>query len=59
MKPMGRKHYKDNTGGKYRCKKNGKWIEWWDNICPPSKKRERQQIKLELSTYRHGGGIRD
>jgi len=48
MKPMGRKHYKDKTGGKHHSKKNGKTSCWWENICSPSKSRERRDAKKEI-----------
>ncbi|AUR86348.1 hypothetical protein NVP1084O_141 [Vibrio phage 1.084.O._10N.261.49.F5] len=47
MKPLGRKLYKDNTGGKHK--------DWWEDVCKPSKTLEkrntRQQIEEGLDLY--------
>ena len=32
MKPLGRKYYKDKTGGKHSHKVNGKTNCWWDFV---------------------------
>ena len=49
MKPMGRKYYKDKTGGKHHKKYFGKILTWWEHICTPSKKAERQLAKKNIS----------
>lgn len=55
MKPLGRQHYKDKTGGKHHIKINGKYHVWWTDICQPSKKRDRfsakQSIKDEADNW--------
>ena len=48
MQPMGRKFYKDKTGGKHTLKNSKKYPSWWEDICKPSKKTERQQVKREI-----------
>ena len=45
---MGRKHYKDNTGGKHSVKNSKKNPSWWEDVCKPNKKDERRNaIKQE------------
>lgn len=48
MKPMGRRFYKDKTGGKHHIKIKGKYHAWWLNVCEPCKKRDRQDAKREI-----------
>jgi len=48
MKPMGRKHYKDKTGGKHHIRIKGKFIAWWEGVCTPSKTKEKQQAKRDI-----------
>lgn len=45
MKPLGRKYYKDKTGGKHHVKIMGKFQAWWIDVCTPNKKAERQLVK--------------
>lgn len=55
MKPLGRKYYKNKTGGKHHVRTNGKFSCWWDTVCEPSKsleKRiERDQIQSGKDEY--------
>ncbi|MDA3808293.1 MAG: hypothetical protein PF440_10350 [Thiomicrorhabdus sp.] len=48
MKPLGRKHYKDNTGGKHHCRAEGKFQTWWEKLCEPNKTAEKQQSKKDI-----------
>ena len=57
MKPLGRKFYKDKTGGKHH--------DWWEGICTPNKRLEQRNAQKEieegilegydLGGYRKGG----
>jgi len=49
MKPMGRKYYKNKTGGKHHIKAGGKVKAWWSNICTPNKKADRQESKKDIA----------
>lgn len=49
MKPMGRQHYIGNSGSKHNIKGAGKAYAWWKTICTPSNKRERQQVKCNIT----------
>jgi len=40
MKPLGRKQYKDKTGGKHGS--------WWHDLINPSKRSERQESKRQI-----------
>jgi hypothetical protein len=40
MKPLGRKHYKDKTGGKHS--------DWWEDVCVPNKRLEGRNAKKEI-----------
>ena len=54
MKPLGRKYYRCPTQSKtdYHIHQNGHKVEnWWEEVCQPNKKSERQQIKKEISKY--------
>lgn len=59
MKPLGRKHYKDKTGGKHHVRTNGKFYCWWQHVCQPSKALEKQiekeQIEIGKEEYYKGG----
>lgn len=55
MKPMGRKHFKNNTGAKHFIRVKGKVLTWWEDICEPSKKRARQDAKKEIIQERGPG----
>lgn len=46
MKPLGRRYYKDETGGKHTCKVNGKTCAWWNDLAQPSKNRYKCQNKI-------------
>jgi len=46
---MGRKFYKDKTGGKHHVRFYGKFFAWWTDICEPNKKAERQAAKAEIN----------
>lgn len=48
MKPMGRKYYKDKTGGKHHVRFKGKFMAWWVDVCQPNKKADRQKAKKEI-----------
>ena len=48
MKPLGRKHYKNNTGGKHHCRINGKYQSWWEDVCTPNKELSRRDAKEEM-----------
>jgi len=39
MKPLGRKYYKDKTGGKHS--------DWWVNVCTPNKRLEQRNVKRD------------
>lgn len=48
MKPFGRKTIQI-PNGKHHTKINGKHlIGWWENIVSLCKKRERQQVKVDI-----------
>jgi hypothetical protein len=49
MKPMGRKYFRNKTGSKHHVKIRGKFAAWWTDVCTPSKKRERQQVKSDIA----------
>jgi len=49
MKQMGRRYYKDKTGGKHHVRIKGKLHAWWLHICQPNKKAERQKAKAEAN----------
>lgn len=40
MKPLGRKYYKDKTGGKHP--------DWWEDVCEPNKRLEKRNAKREI-----------
>ena len=44
MKPIGQKHYKDDTGGKHR----GKTESWWGDCIPPNKTIPRKGNSVNL-----------
>lgn len=48
MKPLGRKHFKDKTGGKHHVKIKGKFMAWWVDVCTPNKKADRQKSKRNI-----------
>jgi hypothetical protein len=48
MKPLGRKHYKNNTGGKHYVKIKGKVLAWWTDVIGPCKKRSRKEAQKEI-----------
>jgi hypothetical protein len=52
MQPLGRKHYKDSTGGKHHIRVNGKYDAWWLDIIPANKKGERRKSKMNLKQLR-------
>lgn len=47
MKPLGRKYFKDKTGGKHH--------DWWEDVCQPNKQLEKrivnQEIEKEISVH--------
>ena len=49
MKPLGRKYYKDKTGGKHHVRIGGKFRAWWIDVCSPNKKADRQNAKREIA----------
>ena len=49
MKPLGRKYYKDNTGGKHRTKVDGKPDSWWEDCIPPNKTLHRRENSVNVS----------
>lgn len=51
MKPLGRKYYKDNTGGKHSCKVDGKDCSWWKDVCVPNKRLEQCIVKKEIDYH--------
>ena len=55
MKPLGRKHFKDKTGGKHKYKSKGKTESWWEDVISPNKTRfNRQALKevdMEVEDY--------
>ena len=48
MKPLGRKYYKDKTGGKHHIRENGKFLCWWDKVCSPNKTMEKRNTEKEI-----------
>ena len=54
MKPLGRRHYKDKTGGKHTYKRFGKDLSWWLDLIEPSTKRFRQESKRNIKTLLRG-----
>jgi len=48
MRPLGRKFYKNKTGGKHHVKINGKYHAWWLDVIDASRKRSRQEVKKEI-----------
>lgn len=50
MKPLGRKYYKDKTGGKHKYYENGVDRSWWLNVCTPNKRLEQRLAKKEIET---------
>lgn len=48
MKPLGRKYYKDKTGGKHSLRIDGKYHCWWGDVCTPSKALEVRNAKQEI-----------
>lgn len=48
MKPMGRKYFKDKTGGKHHVKIKGKYSAWWTDVCTPNKTAEKRKAKKEV-----------
>lgn len=50
MKPLGRKYYKDKTGGKHHVRHNGKYDAWWLSTCEPNTKTDRVCAKMDIQT---------
>lgn len=48
MKPLGRKYYKDKTGGKHHIRTNGEYDCWWEDVCTPSKSLEKRLVQKEI-----------
>lgn len=48
MKPLGRKYYKDNTGGKHSLRVEGKHLCWWEDVCSPNKRLEQRNVHKEI-----------
>lgn len=48
MQPMGRQHFQGNRS-KHSTKSAGKTYSWWAEICIPSNKRERQQVRRGIN----------
>lgn len=48
MQPQGRKYYNCKTGGKHSVKNSKKNPSWWEDVCEPNKKAERQASKKEI-----------
>jgi hypothetical protein len=48
MKPMGRAYFKGKDS-KHKIKINGKWQNWWSNICAPNKTREKRQARIDIN----------
>ena len=48
MKPMGRKFYKNKKGGKHHVKIKGKFMAWWEDVCQPSKTKEKREAKKQI-----------
>ena len=48
MKPLGQKHYKDNTGGKHNTKVEGKTESWWEDCNPTNKTVHRKGNSVNL-----------
>jgi len=51
MIPQGRQYYKNKTGGKHSIKNSKKFPSWWEDVCEPSKKRDRQKVKIEIREW--------
>jgi hypothetical protein len=51
MKPLGRKYYKDKTGGKHPTKIDGKTSSWWEDIVPPNKTADKVANKVRVEDY--------
>ncbi len=41
MKPLGRKYYKDKTGGKHS--------DWWEGVCVPNKRLSKRNADKEVA----------
>lgn len=54
MKPLGRKYYKNKTGGKHHIRVNGKFMCWWQDVCQPSKSLESRIEKEEIEKGKDG-----
>lgn len=52
MKPLGRKYYKDKTGGKHHVNVRGKFLCWWDTLIEPKKAVERERVRKEIEEER-------
>uniref|UniRef100_A0AB39AJY7 Uncharacterized protein n=1 Tax=Vibrio phage P018-4 TaxID=3229728 RepID=A0AB39AJY7_9CAUD len=48
MKPLGRKYYKDKSGGKHHIRVDGKYECWWDEVCQPNKALEKRRVQQEI-----------
>ena len=48
MKPMGRSYFKGKDS-KHKVKINGKWHNWWGDICTPNKTREKRQARIDIN----------
>jgi hypothetical protein len=49
MQPLGRRHYRDKTGGKHYVDGYTKrMLMWWEEIISPNKRKDKEAAKKDI-----------